>query len=113
MIPGMNPRKMQQMMKQMGIQQSELNAKKVIIQLEDKNLIINNPSVQKVNMMGQENYQISGNVTEEQHDTAPTISQEDIQTVMDQAGVNQEIAKAEIEKADGDLAQAIMNLTQE
>jgi len=31
MIPGINPKKMQQMMKQMGIQQKEINAKQVII----------------------------------------------------------------------------------
>ena len=109
----MNPRKMQQAMKQMGIKQSELNAKRVVIELEDKNLVINNPSVQKVNMMGQENFQISGEVSEEEHNSTPQISQEDIQTVMDQTGVNEEKAKEEIEKAEGDLAQAIINLSQD
>ena len=113
MIPGMNPRKMQQMMKQMGIQQVEIPATEVIIKTETKNIIITNPSVQKVNMMGNQNFQISGDIREEEISTTPDISEEDIQTVMDQTGVNQETAKTAIENAEGDLAEAIIDLKQE
>ena len=60
----MNPRKMQQMMKQLGIQQVEIPATEVIIKTKDKTITITNPSVSKVNMMGQENFQISGEVYE-------------------------------------------------
>ncbi|PIZ51570.1 nascent polypeptide-associated complex protein [Candidatus Woesearchaeota archaeon CG_4_10_14_0_2_um_filter_33_13] len=111
MIPGINPRKMQQMMKQMGIQQQEIPAVEVIIRTEDKELIISNPSVQKVNMMGQINFQISGEVKERSLQTTPEINDEDIKTVMEQAKVNYETAKKAIENADGDLAEAILNLS--
>ena len=111
MIPGMNPRKVQQMMKQMGIQQQDVEATEVIIRTADKELIISNPSVQKVNMMGQINFQISGEIEERSLATTPEINEDDIKTVMDQANCSEEEAKKAIENAEGDLAEAIMNLT--
>ena len=56
MIPGMNPGQMRKMMQRMGIQQQEIDASEVIIKTPDKNIIISNPSVTKVNMMGQETF---------------------------------------------------------
>jgi len=109
----MNPRKMQQMMKQLGIQQVEIPATEVIIKTKEKNIIITNPSVSKVNMMGQENFQISGEVHEEAVSSVPDISDEDIRTVMEQAGVDRLTAQKAIEDADGDLAEAILNLKDE
>jgi len=111
MIPGMNPRKMQQMMKQMGIKQVDIPATEVIIKTEEKNIIITNPSVQKVNMMGNENFQISGDISEEELSTTPEISQEDVETVMAQTGKTFDECKSAIETAEGDLAEAIMNLS--
>ncbi|MBI2662539.1 nascent polypeptide-associated complex protein [Candidatus Woesearchaeota archaeon] len=110
MFPGVNPRQMQQMMRKMGIQQTEINATEVIIKTADKEIIITNPSVAKVNMMGQETFQISGEIHERMHSTSPEISDEDIKTVMEQANISRSAAKHAIEEADGDLAQAIMNL---
>ena len=112
MIPGMNPRKVQQMMKQMGIQQVDVPATEVIIKTEKKEIIISEPSVQKVNMMGQENFQISGNIIERELSTTPSISEEDVKTVMDQTGVDENTAKEAIEKAKGDLAEAIIKLAE-
>ncbi len=113
MLPGMNPRKMQQMMKQMGIQQVEIPATEVIIKTEDKEIRISNPSVSRVNMMGQETFQISGEIHEQELSTAPDISEEDIKTVMEQTGVSEEEARKAVEKAEGDLAEAIMSLKKE
>jgi nascent polypeptide-associated complex subunit alpha len=113
MIPGMNPRKMQQMMKQMGIQQQDIEATEVIIKTADKELIISNPSVQRVNMMGQINFQISGEVEERSLATTPDINEDDVKTVMEQASCSEEEAKEAIEKAEGDLAEAIMSLSKQ
>jgi len=113
MLPGMNPRKMQQMMKQLGIQQVDVPATEVIIRTADKEIIITNPSVARVNMMGQENFQISGDIEEHELSTTPDISADDVKTVMEQANVDEETAKKAIEEAEGDLAQAIMNLSQD
>ena len=109
----MNPRKMQQMMKQLGIQQVEIPATEVIIKTKGKTIIITNPSVSKVNMMGQENFQISGEVHEEEVSSVPDISDEDIRTVMEQTGTSKLTARKAIEDAHGDLAEAILNLKNE
>ena len=110
MIPGMNPRKMQQMMRKMGISQLDIPAKEVIIRTEDKELIIKNPQVAKVNMMGQETFQIIGDVEERALSADPDISQDDIQTVAEQTGANEEEAKEAIKANKGDLAAAILSL---
>ena len=109
----MNPRKMQQMMKQLGIQQVEIPATEVIIKTKDKTIIITNPSVSKVNMMGQENFQISGEVHEEEVSSVPDISDDDIKTVMEQTGASKLTARKAIEDTHGDLAEAILNLKNE
>lgn len=104
---------MRQAMKRLGIQQEEINAKEVIIRLEDKEIVITNPSVSKINMMGQETYQVIGEEQERPLSTAPEINEEDINTVAEQAGVTKEKAKKAIEEAKGDLAEAIMKLKEE
>ncbi len=111
MMPGMNPRKMQQMMKRMGINQAEIDAEEVIIRCSDKEIVISNPQVAKVNMMGQVTYQIVGDAQERELDSSPDISDDDVKTVMEQAGVDEDTARQAIEDAKGDLAEAIMNLS--
>ena len=107
MMPGMNPRQMNKMMQKMGIKQDEIEASEVIIKTPEKNLIIKNPLVTKVDMVGQKTFQIIGEVTEES-----SISEEDINTVSEQANVSKEEAKKELEKTSGDLAEAIVNLSE-
>lgn len=113
MFPGLNPRKMQQMMKQMGIQQVDIPATEVIIKTEDKDLIITNPSVQKVNLMGQETFQISGETHEREKSAAPEISPEDIQTVIEQVGCSAAEARQALKRHQGDLAETILELKNE
>jgi len=110
MIPGMNPRKVQQMMKQMGIQQVDVPATEVIIKGEDKDIIITNPSVQRVNMMGQDTFQISGEIHEQETSTTPEISEEDVTMVTEQTGVDSTTARDAIEQHNGDLAETILDL---
>lgn len=110
MIPGLNPRDMQKAMKRLGIQQEELDAQEVIIRLKDKELVIQNPSVSKMNAMGQETYQVAGDVVEREISTAPELTADDINTVMEQTGKSKEEVKAAIEKHRGDLAAAILDL---
>tara|TARA_Y100000310_G_scaffold249283_1_gene255326 strand:+ start:165 stop:512 length:348 start_codon:yes stop_codon:yes gene_type:complete len=105
MMPNINPRQMQKMMNKMGMKQDEIPASEVIIKSEGKEIIIKNPQVMKIDMMGQESFQISGEVIE-----GVSISKEDIQTVAEQGGVSEEEAKKAIEENNGDLAEAIINL---
>lgn len=106
----MNPRKMNQMMKKMGIQQVEIDATQVIIKTADKELIIDNPQVSKVNMMGQNTYQVVGEAQEKEISTEPDINEDDVKTVMEQTEVSEEEAREAIKNNDYDLAAAIMAL---
>lgn len=111
MLPGMNPRQMQQAMKKLGMKQEEIEAIAVIIRTKKEDIIIRDPSVQKIDMMGQLSYQISGN---EEHrpleEEPPEISEEDIATVMEQANTTKEKAADALKKNKGDLAAAILDL---
>ena len=49
---GMDPKKMKAMMKQLGINQEEVEATRVIIEKSDGRVVIENPSVQKIKMQG-------------------------------------------------------------
>ncbi len=109
MFPGINPKKMQAMMKQMGIAQDEIDANRVVIECDDKNIIIENPSVVKINMQGQENFQISGDVSEvENSEEAEDSSEEDIKVIIEKTGCSEDEAKKALEKADGDLTEALL-----
>jgi len=105
MFPGINPKKMQKMMQQMGIKQQEIPAREVIIKCEDKDLVIRDPQVLKVNMMGQEVLQVSGSIEE-----LSGIKEEDVKTVAEQANVSEEKAREVLEKNNGDLATSILEL---
>jgi len=104
-MPGMNPKMIKQAMKRLGIKQEEIEASEVIIKTPDKNIIISNPQVLRVNMQGQDTFQVSGEISEES-----SISQEDIKTVAEKAGVSEEEAKKALERSNGDLAEAIISL---
>ena len=105
MIPGMNPRDMQKAMKKLGMKQEEIDAQEVIIKTSENNLVIRNPQVVKINMMGQETLQITGDIEEESN-----ISEEDVSTVAEQTGKSKDEARKSLEDAGGDLAEAIIKL---
>lgn len=111
----MNPKKMQAMMKQLGISQQEVDASRVIIEKnDDTRIIIKNPSVLKVNMSGQETFQISGEISEssEENNEDPNKKlEEDILTIVEQTGISKEQAAIELEKHNFDLADTIISLS--
>lgn len=116
MMPGfpgkIDPRMMQQAMKRMGVEEKEIpNVQEVIIRCADKDIVIAPAAVSKVKMMGNESWQITGNATEKARDTKPTISEEDVETVMEQTGADADTAREAIAAANGDLAVAIMELS--
>ncbi|OYT36025.1 nascent polypeptide-associated complex protein [Candidatus Pacearchaeota archaeon ex4484_71] len=101
MFGGINPKKMQAMMKQMGMSQEEIDSSKVIIEKSDGS---------KINFQGQETWQISGDSIEESAETK--ISEEDIKTVMEKSNCDKETALKALEETDGDLAEAILKLSE-
>jgi len=104
---GLDPKKMQAVMKQMGMSQEEIDASRVIIEKSDGRIVIENPSVSRISMHGKESFQISGMVREE---SGFVISEEDVKTVMEKAGASEKDARKVLEKT-GDLAEAILELS--
>lgn len=119
----MNPRKMQQMMKQMGIDVTELDAEEVIIRTEDEELVFSDAQVTRMDAQGTQTYQVVGEPETRERgageasaaddgtgDTAGTgeaIPDEDVQLVVERAGVTPDEAREALAMEDGDLAAAI------
>ena len=96
---------MQKIMKRMGVKQEDIEALEVVIKTRDKNLIIRNPHVSKINMMGQESLQVTGDIEEEKEE----FNKDDIKTVMQQTNCTEKEAIAALEKKK-DIAAAIISL---
>lgn len=108
-LGGLNPKKMQAMMKQLGMNQEEISASKVTIEKTDGGkILIENPSVTKINMQGQESFQISGEAKEESE--SQEITEEDVKTVVEKTGTTEEKARKALEET-GDLAETILQLS--
>lgn len=104
-----NPAQLQKAMKRFGIQQQDIACTKVIMECSDKTLIFENPSVAKVSMGGQESWQVVGTPVEQTAHSS--ITEEDIKTVAEQANTTEDKARSALEKHDGDLAAAILELS--
>ncbi len=109
MFGGLDPKKMQAMMRQMGIKQEEIEAERVIIECSDKHIIIEEPSVAKITMQGQDSWQISGKVREEAGDDG--IREEDVRLVMEKTGKNEKDVRKALDNTGGDIAEAITLLS--
>ena len=108
MMPGLDPKRMKAVMKQMGINQEDIDASRVVIEKHDGGkIIIENPEITKIKMQGQESFQIAGDVHEEESNS---FSDEDIQVVMDKTECTRKQAIESL-KETGDLAETILNLS--
>ena len=104
----MDDRAIKAAMKKMGIQNQDISATEVIIKTENSDIIITNPHVSKVNMMGQITFQVMGNVTERAK--GPEYTDEDVRTVMAQSGSDEKTSRKALDDSKGDLAEAIISL---
>ena len=120
----MDSRKARRMMKQMGMNMNELTfVKRVIIQGDDKEIVLEGPQVTSINVQGTKMYQVAGGTETERKpqtgiatpDAEPekaelVIPEEDILLVAQQANVSIDKARVALEENEGDLAQAIIKL---
>ncbi|WP_049890480.1 nascent polypeptide-associated complex protein [Natrinema versiforme] len=123
---GLNPRKMEQMMEQMGIDVEDIDAEEVIIRTDEFDLVFDDAEVTKMDARGQETYQVIGSPEEVESgsagasaggsdadagsDAGPSIPDDDVELVATRAGVSEDDARAALEDNDGDLAAAIETL---
>src|SRR3989344_5686910 len=105
-LGGINPAKM----KAMGIKQEDIAAMRVTITCEDKNIVIEPASVQKITMQGQTNWQISGEIREETRESE--ISDADVLLVAEKTGKDKGEARKALETNGGDIAAAIIELSE-
>ncbi|HEC81387.1 MAG TPA: nascent polypeptide-associated complex protein [Thermoplasmatales archaeon] len=106
-----NPRQLNQLMKQLGINVKEIaNVEKVIIQTRDKDYIFDDAEVTVMDAQGQKTYQLIGTprIVEKKEE----IPEEDITLVMEKTGKNREEAKKALEESKGDIAEAILKLSE-
>lgn len=109
MIPGMNPKKMKQMMKQLGMKMDNIeDVEKVVVYTPAGNYIFDNAEVVVTTMQGTTTYQVNGNPRFEAAETE--IPEDDVKLVMEQTSVSEEEARAALKEANGDIAEAIMKL---
>ena len=107
---GLDPKKMQALMRQMGMSQEEIDAARVLIEKNDGGkIVIENPSVAKISFQGNESFQVSGAIREEK-ETGFTISEEDIKTIMEKTRASHSQAKKALEET-RDIAEAILKLS--
>ena len=119
---GLNPRKMEQMMEQMGIDVEDIDAEEVIIRTDEYDLVFSDAEVTKMDARGQETYQVIGSPEEVEagsaggsagsadSDAGSAIPDEDVELVATRAGVGEDEARAALEAVDGDLAAAVESL---
>jgi len=115
MFPGgVNPAQMKGMMKKMGISQVELPVRRVVFEMADGNLVIENPGVMKIKMQGQESYQVTGTAHEVAGSGSQVVdelfSDEDVEMVVSQTGKSEDEVRVALEKSEGDIAEAIVGL---
>ncbi|MHB9288364.1 nascent polypeptide-associated complex protein [Halobacteriales archaeon Cl-PHB] len=126
---GLNPRKMKQMMEQMGIDIEEIDAEEVIIRTGDEELVFDDAEVQLMNAQGQQTYQVvgepesrergsggdaggaaAGAADEAGGDADEGIPQDDVELVATRTGASEDDAREALEATDGDLAAAVERL---
>lgn len=106
---GFNPKQLQKMMQQFGISVEEIeDVERVVIETPSEDIVIEPADVSIMDAKGQRTYQVTGEVSEVEKETGP--NEEDVDLVVEQAGVNRETAISALEDADGEPAQAIMDL---
>jgi len=110
----MNSRQLAQMMKRFGINVKNIdNVEKVLIQTDTKDYVFDSAEVTVMEAQGQKTFQIIGepivkNRGGETHDT----QKEDIKLIMEQTGKSEAEVRKALQETNGDLAEAILKLTQ-
>ena len=112
MIPGnLNPRQLNQIMKRLGISIKEIeNVEKVIIQTKDREYVFEDAQVTMMDAQGQKTYQIAG--TPKIVERKKAIPDEDVKLVAEKTGKTEEEARKALEETKGDIAEAIILLSQ-
>jgi nascent polypeptide-associated complex subunit alpha len=110
MMPNIDPRALKSMMDRMGIHSEELEARRVVIECEGKDIVIDNPSVTLIEAQGSRSFQVAGDAREVKKEVHAEISEDDVNMVMEKTGAGKEEAREALNASGGNIAEAILNL---
>ncbi len=119
MMRKFRPKDLEKMLRSMGVKVQTLDVEEVLMKLRDGTALrISDPQVSVTKVGGEEIYQVMGKVEKlseigevgEEESYEP--SEEDVSLVASQAGVDRETARKALIEAGGDLAEAILRLTE-
>ncbi len=111
MIPGVNPKQMKAMMKKLGMKMEQFeDVERVVVYTKKGNYIFENAEFIGTTMQGATTYQVSGDMRFEEAETV--IPDEDVNMVAEQASVSKEVALAALKETKGDIAEAILKLSE-
>lgn len=111
MMPNIDPKQLKKMMERMGIQSEEVPANRVVIEQDTVDIVIDNPQIVAIDAQGSRSFQISGEIRQVEKEVRVEVTQEDIDLVKAQTGVQEEqLIRSTLEECKGDIAQAIMKL---
>ncbi|MFW9830932.1 MAG: nascent polypeptide-associated complex protein [Candidatus Thorarchaeota archaeon] len=118
-------RSMERQMRRMGVDFQQIDdVTEVLIRLPDKEIVLTQPQVLMMQAQGDNVYQIVGQAEErsltvstEMEEGTPatpvqTFTEEDVQLVASQANVSEDAARDALKAAEGNLAKAIIVLTE-
>jgi nascent polypeptide-associated complex subunit alpha len=101
------------MMQRMGLSMNPMEVEEVVLRTKDKEIMIEDPEVAVLEVQGQKIFQVTGGrLTEKVLEKKLAVPEEDVQLVAQQAKVTLERARSALEQTGGDLAQAILLLSQ-
>ncbi len=106
-MPNMNSKQMKKLMKKAGIKMKELPVKKITFEFDEKEWEFTDVQVTQMTMGGQKTFQVTGDYMEKKKG----FPEEDVKMVAEKAGVSMENAENALRDTDGDIAEAIMNLS--
>jgi nascent polypeptide-associated complex subunit alpha len=105
-------RKNRRMLERMGLDMNQIpDVKEVIIRTSSKDMVIREANVSEINAKDMRVFQVMGSDVEEIEHEKAKFTDEDVLLVAQQAGVSKERASVALEESDGDLAQAILQLS--
>ncbi len=107
MMPNVNPKQLQKLMRQMGMSMEQLeDVEEVVIRTADQEYRFPDAEVNIMEVKGDKTYQVTGTP-----EVVDRMSEDDVTLVAEKTGKSPGEARAALKEADGDIAQAIVNLS--
>lgn len=114
MLPGISNRQARRFLQKLGLQMKEMEGvKEVVLRMVDgRELVVESPMVYQLTSKELSILNVVGRLTERKVEEEVTLSEEDVELVMQQTGASRDEAIQALIESDGDLAEAILKLQQ-